>query len=67
MQAEIESWPLAMRDAGTRSPELAERSVSGATRPPRKRGTKRSIGFRLACCITSKLSLERRLGAEGPE
>jgi hypothetical protein len=52
MQAESETWPLATRDADTRSPELADRSASGATRPPRKQGAKRSMEFRLACCIT---------------
>ncbi|RYG86419.1 MAG: hypothetical protein EON59_10035 [Alphaproteobacteria bacterium] len=56
MQAEFETWALASGDTDSRSPELADRSVSGATRPPRKRGTKPLMEFNLACCITLKTS-----------
>ena len=38
--------------ADTRAPELAEPSAAGATRPPRKQGTKPVMEFNLACCIT---------------
>jgi len=52
MQAEFETWALARRDTETHSPDFAESSVAGATRPPRKPGTKPAMEFNLACCIT---------------
>ena len=68
MQAQAETWPLAMRDTDTRSSEPADRSVADATRPPRKQGTKRSMEFRLACCITPRVRIvvapiDPRMGA----
>jgi hypothetical protein len=59
------TWALARRDTDPRTPEHADRPVADAARPPRKQGTKRSMEFRLACCITSEFSRPASVAGAG--